>query len=458
MAIRTLEGLMSMATRNADAGGNGTGQIRRLISSQLDVMSAQLAHLAGAPPAGPSTGSAGSGPFASSQPSAVRLPLPRPPAQAARGPERKVLAGSERKYLDRFILRYNATHKASKAYADRFRNTLADSRRSAGFRPSLKAILYPIVGRTASGAHMQDIDGNDHIDLTMGFGVLLDGHNPAFVQEALNARLAAGLDIGPQSSQAGPVAEAIAELTGMDRVAFCNSGTEAVMTALRLARATTGRTRIAMFSGSYHGHFDGTLAVQGPDGGLPLSPGTPQKYTEEILVVPYGSDEALATLRAEAGNLAAVLVEPVQSRALANQPQAFLHALRDICSRAGSMLLFDEMLTGFRIAPGGAQAWFGIRADIATYGKIVGGGMPIGVVAGHAACLDGIDGGDWGYEDDSYPAAERIFFAGTYNKNAVSMAVSQAVLRHLRDAGPQLQSELNSRTLGFVTETNLLFS
>ena len=183
------------------------------------------------------------------------------------------------------------------------------------------------------------------------------------------------------------------------------------MTALRIARTNRGRSKVALFSGSYHGHFDGVL---GQDlGGIcpePVAPGIPAGMVQDLMILEYGSEEALRKIEQEADQLAAVLVEPVQSRHPDLQPAEFLKELRSITRRAGVILIFDEMITGFRIHPGGAQAWFGVEADIATYGKIVGGGMPIGVIAGRGNQLDAIDGGVWQYGDDSFPSAESTFF------------------------------------------------
>ncbi|MEW6490999.1 MAG: aminotransferase class III-fold pyridoxal phosphate-dependent enzyme [Cyanobacteriota bacterium] len=155
--------------------------------------------------------------------------------------------------------------------------------------------------------------------------------------------------------------------------------------------------------------------------------------------------------------LAAVLVEPVQTSNLSLQPKEFLQQLRQLTKEAGIALIFDEMVSGFRIHPGGAQAWFGIQADLATYGKIVGGGMPIGVIAGKAAYMDAIDGGMWNYGDDSYPQAKKTFFAGTYCKHPLAMAAARAVLKHLKSHGPSLQQQLNQRTWQFTESLNAYF-
>ncbi|MFQ6018929.1 MAG: aminotransferase class III-fold pyridoxal phosphate-dependent enzyme, partial [Kiloniellaceae bacterium] len=367
----------------------------------------------------------------------------------------------QQRHLRTLARRYNRRTARSKRFAEKFRPMLADRRGAAGFRPSIKEMLYPIVGKRASGAHIWDIDDNEYVDLAMGFGVHLFGHNPAFVKRALKRQLDEGFQLGPQARRAGAVAEAIGALTGTERVVFCNSGTEAVMTALRLARTATGRSKIAMFAGAYHGHFDGTLALpRGSDGDMastPLAPGVTPHMVEDVLVLPYGDPQSLANLRARSGELAAILVEPVQSRRPDLQPGNFLRELRRLATEAGAALIFDEILTGFRIAPGGAQEWFGVQADVATYGKLIGGGLPIGIVAGKAAYLDGIDGGMWRYGDASFPGAETTFFAGTFNKNPLTMAAARAVLAELKRRGPALQDNLNRRTAALVDRLNAVF-
>jgi glutamate-1-semialdehyde aminotransferase len=225
-------------------------------------------------------------------------------------------------------------------------------------------MLYPIVGKRAMGARIWDVDDNEYIDITMGQGVSLFGHHPAFLEEALAAEPADVAQLGPRPPQAGEAARLIAEFTGFDRVTFTNSGTEAVMAAMRLARAATGRRKIALFENSYHGHADGTTArPQWQDGALsavPIGRGIPPGAVEDLWILEYDSQESLAYLQAHAGELAAVLVEPVQSRRPDLQPRDFLRQLRKITEENGVALIFDEMITGFRIHPGGAQAWFGV--------------------------------------------------------------------------------------------------
>jgi glutamate-1-semialdehyde-2,1-aminomutase len=369
------------------------------------------------------------------------------------------MSSQQKKHLEALIDRYTKRTQTSKQRAQADRPFLADSRAVAGFRPAIKEMLYPIVGERAQGAKFWDIDGNEYIDITMGFGVLLFGHNPPFITKALEEQSKKGIQIGPQSNLAGEVAKSICELTGMERVTFCNSGTEAMMTALRLARTATRRTKIAIFAGSYHGHFDGVLisALPGQTSAVPMTLGVSDRAVEDVLVLDYGDPQSLEILQTHSHELAAVLVEPVQSRRPNLQPKEFLQQLRQWTEAAGVALIFDEVLTGFRIHPGGAQGWFGIEADLVTYGKIVGGGLPIGVVAGKATYMNGIDGGLWNYGDASYPQADKTFFAGTFNKNHLGMAAARAVLKHLREQGSILQQQLNQRTSKLAETLNTYF-
>lgn len=390
-------------------------------------------------------------------PGAVAGPSVLPPWRADLA-NASLAAEDQRAHLGRLVARRDARTGTSKRMAAAFRPRLADNRASAGFRFSTKELVYPIVGDRAEGAMLWDVDGNAYVDITMGFGVNLFGHSPDFVREALNRQIAAGFPIGPQSPLAGEVAELVCRLTGLDRACFCNSGTEAVMTALRLARTVTGRSKVVLFEGSYHGHFDGVLASPRHGDGViepvPMAPGTPPRLVGDILPLSYGDETSLEIIAAEARNLAAILVEPVQSRRPDLQPRAFLERLREIATASGAVLIFDEMITGFRLAAGGAQEWFGIRADLATYGKIVGGGLPIGVVAGKAPIMDALDGGQWSFGDDSYPGTETTFFAGTFNKHPLAMAAARAVLTRIADDDGSLYRALNERTAALTDALN----
>lgn len=367
----------------------------------------------------------------------------------------------QQQHLTELIERYTKRTKTSKQKTQSYRPVLADPRVPDWFHPSIKEMCYLIVGKQAKGSRIWDIDGNEYVDIIMGFGANLLGHNPPFIQEAITEQLQKGIALGPQSELAGEVAQLISEITGMERVAFSNTGTEAVMTAIRLARAATKRSKIVVFSGSYHGHFDGTLAkAQTPENphGVPIAPGILSSMVEDVLVLDYGSSHSLEIIKTYQDELAAVLVEPIQTRRPDLQPKEFLQQLRLITQESGIALIFDEMITGFRLHLGGAQAWFGIEADIATYGKIVGGGMPIGVIAGKAIYMDKIDGGIWDYGDASFPQVERTLFAGTHCKHPLSMAAAWATLKYLKLQGNSLQEELNQRTAQYVEKLNIFFT
>lgn len=371
------------------------------------------------------------------------------------------LNNCQQRHMEALIARYTKRTKTSKQLTQAYRSVLADNRVSAGFYFPVKEMCYPIVGKRSLGSRIWDVDDNEYIDLMMGFGVNFFGHNPPFIKEALEEQLEKGLQLGSQSEFAGEVAELICELTGMERVAFSNTGTEAVMTAIRLARTVTGRNKIALFSGSYHGHFDGTLVkAQDTDFkpyAVAIAPGIPPNFVADVLVLDYGNPRSLEVIKVHEQELAAVLVVPVQTSRPDLQPKTFLQELRQLTKASGITLIFDEMVIGFRIHPGGAQAWFGIEADIATYGKIVGGGMPIGVIAGKAVYLDAIDGGMWNYGDESYPQAKTTFFAGTFCKHPLAMAAARAVLKYLKNQGYALQQQLNQRTSHFIAALNAYF-
>jgi glutamate-1-semialdehyde 2,1-aminomutase len=394
-------------------------------------------------------------------------------------------------YLSSFIQTYTAHTQKSKQFAQQHRPVLAD-KTSIGFNFSLetKELCYPIVVDRAADAKLWDIDGNEYIDILMGLGINLFGHNPQFVQDAIAQQLAKGIQIGTQNQLAGEVAQLIHELTGMDRVAFSNTGTEAVMTAVRLARTATRRNKIAIFTNSYHGHFDAVLSrarlteyakkklkrileqqthpltkilahplqaalsLSLNPAAVPAAPGIPKSAVKDVLILEYGSPKSLEIIKAHRHQLAAVLVEPVQSRCTEIQPQAFLHQLRQLTSSLKVALIFDEMVTGFRVHPGGAQAWFEVEADLVTYSKIVGGGLPLSVIAGKSDYMDHIDGGFWSYGDRSIPATETTFFAGTFCKHPLSLAAARAVLMRLKAEGSSLQNALNQRTSHLVDRLN----
>ncbi|WP_426424820.1 amino acid adenylation domain-containing protein [Bradyrhizobium genosp. A] len=369
------------------------------------------------------------------------------------------LTDRQREHLKALIERVNQRTAKSKTFTQAHRRALADPRVVSGFRQQWKEMVYSIVTDRSEGSRIWDIDGNEYIDLVNGFGQIMLGHRPEFVTKAIEAQLQKGFEIGPQTPLAGEVAEIFCEMTGNERMAFCNTGSEAVLAAMRASRTVTGRNKIVMFSGDYHGMFDEVLAKgftnrAGEPQSVPIAPGIPRQSVSNVVVLDYGTSQSLEWIRQNANDLAAVMVEPVQSRHPSLQPVEFLKELRQITEDCGAALIFDEVVTGFRVHQGGCQALFGIRADLATYGKVLAGGMPAGVLAGKARFMDALDGGAWQFGDESFPEVGVTFFAGTFVRHPLVMAAMKAVLQNLREQGPVLQTRLNERTAGLVRTLN----
>ena len=443
------------------APSGATTAVEYLIAEQLQVMRRQLDLLADGTAVAPAAAAA---PAALTAPAVVSPASRRPSAPlapGARGGAGPVETEQRTRYLGLLADRFGTRTKGSKEFAQRFRPLVADSRSSIGFRPNTKEMLYPIVAERGQGARLWDVDGNEYVDLTMGWGVHLLGHNPPAVMSALRERLDLGFVLAPRTELVEEVAAGLLELTGMERVAFLNTGTEAVMTALRIARASTGRDDVVVFSTAYHGHADSVLAAASRESGelrsRPITAGIPSGAVANIKVLEFGTDEALEYIDRHGPRLAAVMTEPVTLRTPGVQNPEFLRRVREITRRHGTMLIFDEMVTGFRCHPAGVQGLYGIEADLATYGKIIGGGMPLGVIAGRGGIMDAIDGGVWSFGDDSRPTAESTFFAGTFNQHPMSMVAAKAVLDQLRAAGPGLQRDLDRKTELFTEGLNADF-
>lgn len=355
----------------------------------------------------------------------------------------------QKHFLDQLVDRYVRRTAKSKAFTQEHRHTLADPRVVSGFHPEWKEMVYSIVSTRSEGSKLWDIDGNEYIDLLNGFGPTMFGHSPRFVTEAIQKQLQEGFAIGPQTPLAGRAADLLTEMTSLDRVTFCNTGSEAVMAAMRIARTVTARDKVVFFSGDYHGQFDEVLAKQwhrkGEFGARPAAPGIPRASLGNIVVLDYGTEEAVEYIERHAAELAAVLIEPVQSRHPGLQPKEFLERVREITRKSGTAFILDEVVTGFRIHPRGAQGYYGIDADMATYGKVVAGGMPIGILAGKSKFMDALDGGFWQFGDTSVPEVGMTFFAGTFVRHPLTMAALCATLEYIRDSGEALYRDLNDR-------------
>ena len=368
------------------------------------------------------------------------------------------LSDRQQTSLKAFVERYSKRTAKSKSMTQESRLHLADPRVVAGFRAQWKEIVYPIITLRSKGSRLWDVDGNEYVDILNGFGPIMLGHRPEFVEKAIERQLHEGFETGPQTPLAGEVAKMFCEMTGNERMTFCNTGSEGVMAALRVSRTVTGRNKVVLFAGAYHGMFDEVLVKGFKKGGVPQSapvaPGIPREMVANVTVLDYGTQESLEWIRQNAKDLAAVLVEPVQSRHPHFQPREFLREIRRITEESGTALIFDEVVTGFRVHPGGCQALFGIRADLATYGKVVAGGMPIGILAGKAKFMDALDGGAWQFGDDSYPEVGVTFFAGTFVRHPLTLAAVKSVLLHFQEQGPALQERLSERTTQMVRAIN----
>jgi amino acid adenylation domain-containing protein len=350
-------------------------------------------------------------------------------------------------FLVELTRQYNQKTRLSKEYTQEHRSYMADPRVVSGFKPLTKELVYSIVVNKSKGSRIWDLDGNEYIDALNGFGSNLLGYQPEIITKALHRQIDMGYELGPQHELAGKVCKLICEFTNFDRSALCNTGSEAVLGAMRIARTVTGRSTIVAFSGSYHGIVDEVI-VRGTKNlkSFPAAPGIMPEAVQNMLILDYGTEESLAIIKERAHDLAAVLVEPVQSRRPEFQPIEFLKAIRKITSESGTALIFDEVITGFRMHQGGAQAIFGIQADLGTYGKVVAGGLPIGIIAGKKLFMDALDGGFWEYGNSSLPESGVTYFAGTFVRHPLALAASLASLEYMKAKGPDLQLSINEKT------------
>ncbi len=286
----------------------------------------------------------------------------------------------------------------------------------------------PVFFNSGTGAWLTDVDGNRYLDYVGSWGPMLQGHAFAPVVDAVRDQARAGLGFGAPTEIEIEMAEAvIARVPGVEKVRMVNSGTEATMSAIRLARAFTNRDMIVKFEGCYHGHCDALLARAGSGLltlGLPDSPGVPEDTSRHTLTLPFNDLDAVRAAFARYGaEIAAVIVEPVAGNMGCIPPRpGFLRALREATSEAGGLLIFDEVITGFRVAPGGAQGLYGVIPDLTALGKVIGGGLPVGAFGGAAKIMDRIA-----------PLGD-VYQAGTLSGNPLAMRAGLVMLNSLDDA------------------------
>lgn len=296
--------------------------------------------------------------------------------------------------------------------------------------------------QSAKGAYLTDEDGNQYIDYVGSWGNVILGHSHPAILMAVHEAMERGLSFGaPCAAEVALAAEICRLMPSIEKVRMVNSGTEAVMSAIRLARAATGRTKIVKFDGCYHGHADSVL-VKGGSGlltfGTPSSPGVPEGITKDTLVATYNDLDSVTALFEKYGqDIAAIIVEPIAGNMNMVLPiPGFLHGLRDICDHYQRLLIFDEVITGFRVALGGAQSLYNIRPDLTILGKIIGGGMPVGAYGGRKDIMDQIS-----------PNGP-VYQAGTLSGNPVAMACGLATLKEIQT--PNFYSQLNAKTKQLV--------
>ncbi|CAN5640204.1 glutamate-1-semialdehyde 2,1-aminomutase [soil metagenome] len=299
----------------------------------------------------------------------------------------------------------------------------------------------PFFVERARGCRLWDVEGREYIDYVLSWGPLIFGHAHPAVVEAVREAAARGTSYGAPTPAEVELAEQVREFfPSMELLRFVNSGTEATMSAVRVARAHTGRDLLLKFEGCYHGHGDSFLVRAGSGVatlGLPNSPGVPAALSRLTLTAPFNDVEAVREIFcAHAGRIAAVILEPVVGNAGFIEPaEGFLPELRRITEEGGALLIFDEVMTGFRVAPGGAQERFGIRPDLTTLGKVIGGGLPVGAYGGRREIMEQV------------APVGPVYQAGTLSGNPLAMAAGLAQLRMLREDNPYPALERRTRRL-----------
>ena len=295
----------------------------------------------------------------------------------------------------------------------------------------------PLFIKRADGAFLYDEDGNSFIELINSWGPMLLGHNSPMIKAAVMQAMENGTSFGAPTAREVEMAELLVSMVpGLEKVRMVNSGTEATMSAIRVARGYTGRDKFIKMEGHYHGHGDSFLIAAGSGAitmGHPDSPGVTEGTAKDTLLAPFNDLAAIEQLvKANPGQIAALILEPVAGNMGLTLPQpGYLQGLREICTREGIVLIFDEVMTGFRLAKGGAQELFGVTPDLTTLGKIIGGGMPVGAYGGKREIMEFVS-----------PAGP-VYQAGTLSGNPIAMAAGLAMLHHL-NSHPEVYDRLNT--------------
>lgn len=379
------------------------------------------------------------------------------------------LTEEQKKYLEQLSQQFAALCPKSKHNAQVNQVHFVDQRKAGGLKKALKPMQFQLTYDRGEGAYLYDIDGNKYVDITGDQGVNLFGHQPEFMKKALISRLNQGYPLVAYSEDLFESARLFCELTGHERMVYAQSGTESLMWAVRIARAATGKKKIVFFDGSYHGLSDAVLAVRGRNGiSMSMGPGLLQEFADMLIILDYGKMEHLDVIEQNADEIACVLVEPVQSRFPARRPHEFLRELRKLTLEKNVVLIFDEMITGFRAGPKGAEGYYKVKPDMTTYGKVAGGGMPTGIIAGLAKYMDWVDGGVLDLDDGKMPSLKRALMAGTHTQNSLKVTATLAVCRQMKElctSGPECDAmtctcalaELNRKSETMCKELNAYF-
>ena len=335
-------------------------------------------------------------------------------ARALKALDLREITGEHRAWIAALVEQYDRFVPTSRANALEHRIHFVDPRRPVHPIEALKPLQFQITRTRAEGAYVHDADGHRYIDISGDASLF--GHHAPFLIDALRHALDQGIPLAGCSDAIFRACRSFCEITGHERALFTPSAAEAVLSAVRIARAATGRRKIVLFA----------------DNGFERAPGILQDVADQIIVLGFGDTASLDAIEQRAGEIASVLVEPAQSRHADKTPAEFLKALRKLTIEKNIALIFDETITGFRACPQGAQGRFGIQADMATYGDVVGGGLPTGVIAGASKYMDLIDAGAGTSDDDSTPRAGRTAMVASHSQNPLTIAAALAVLGEVR--------------------------